>query len=694
MRRRQLFAKWGFFGKHPKHYHMTAIVLALVVASAAVAAITSAEDTTFSSSTTSSGTSTPTTTAVSCSYSYGSWGACQTDSKRYRFVTGITPSGCLQTQAPNITESCTYIAPVTSTPTLTTTTTSSTLAPQCAYAYSGWGACQSDNTQSRTLASSSPSGCEQYLKPILKQNCLYTASITAPTTTTPAPTTATTSSVTSTNSTSTNTASSTLAPQCVYTYSGWGACQSNGKRVRTTLSKSPTGCQAYLSPVIEQSCIYDTAITLPVASTTSTPTQTSSSTQTSSTTNGASVSQTTQNTNSSTGNVTPTFSFSNVSSGMIIQGSVDIRGEVQGAKSVEFYLVPVGSNTDKYIGAGSKISETGWSFQFDSKEFPNGESYLRANITNAYGAYGSEKRKVYIVNNSQSITVATTANDGSQTFKLDDTLARTILQQAQQDIQIPQDANVDTTTQTISQQRARIVDYCQSNPQSCFPDRDSDQDGLSDIDEIRYGTDPHSADTDLDGFNDGDEVKNGFDPLKYSAGDKSDRVVFESPKNAGVVKKDIYEVRKVEMKGNSAGANVLHLTGKGLPNSFVTIYVYSDPIVLTVKTDSEGNWTYDLDKNLEDGQHEAYVAITDNTGKITAKSDPIAFVKTAQAVTVIPSAQGVSDDATLPVIKHRTQRDIFFLITIVFAALAVALATIGLIKHRRMVARGEIVRIN
>ncbi|MBU4057003.1 thrombospondin type 3 repeat-containing protein, partial [Patescibacteria group bacterium] len=42
---------------------------------------------------------------------------------------------------------------------------------------------------------------------------------------------------------------------------------------------------------------------------------------------------------------------------------------------------------------------------------------------------------------------------------------------------------------------------------------DSDNDGLSDIDEVKFKTNPNNPDTDGDGFNDSDEVKNGFNPL-------------------------------------------------------------------------------------------------------------------------------------------------------------------------------------
>jgi len=49
----------------------------------------------------------------------------------------------------------------------------------------------------------------------------------------------------------------------------------------------------------------------------------------------------------------------------------------------------------------------------------------------------------------------------------------------------------------------------QSNPNLT----DSDNDGLSNADEAKYGTDPNNPDTDGDGYTDGDEVHKGYNPL-------------------------------------------------------------------------------------------------------------------------------------------------------------------------------------
>lgn len=50
--------------------------------------------------------------------------------------------------------------------------------------------------------------------------------------------------------------------------------------------------------------------------------------------------------------------------------------------------------------------------------------------------------------------------------------------------------------------------------------KDSDKDGLTDIEEIAYGTDPNNIDTDGDSYSDGVEIKSGYDPLKPAPGDK------------------------------------------------------------------------------------------------------------------------------------------------------------------------------
>ncbi|MBI2984227.1 MAG: hypothetical protein HYY50_01215 [Candidatus Kerfeldbacteria bacterium] len=109
---------------------------------------------------------------------------------------------------------------------------------------------------------------------------------------------------------------------------------------------------------------------------------------------------------------------------------------------------------------------------------------------------------------------------------------------------------------------------------------------------------------------------------------------IEHPKRTGTANPEKLKVLTVANVDRAAEEKpVLKLTGVGPPNSIVTIFIYSNPIVVTTRTDASGNWSYSLDRNLVDGQHEVYVTITDQTGKIVEKSNPLSFfVAEARAV--------------------------------------------------------------
>ena len=218
--------------------------------------------------------------------------------------------------------------------------------------------------------------------------------------------------------------------------------------------------------------------------------------------------------------------------------------------------------------------------------------------------------------------------------------------------------------------------------------KDSDKDGMSDYEEIfRFNTDPFAIDSDGDGFNDGVEVASGYNPLDPSP---ADQIVYEEPKapEAGVVQPQTFkveEVKVVEKAKTETGAEVIkkmEIKGKALPNSFVTIYIYSLPIIVTVKADANGAWTYTLDKELDDGEHEIYVATTDNTGKIAAKSAPFTFTKQAAAITLTGiTLPAVAPSAEVPSFLSTTY--LILTLSLIAFILGVGLLVIGLLTMKR-----------
>ena len=173
---------------------------------------------------------------------------------------------------------------------------------------------------------------------------------------------------------------------------------------------------------------------------------------------------------------------------------------------------------------------------------------------------------------------------------------------------------------------------------------DSDGDGLPDDIERRFGTNSHKTDSDGDGFDDLIEIRNGYNPNgdgnlenEINGIEKAiiENQILEHPMTEGKIDKNL-AIKNIsnaqDDKGNAISGYVLY--GNSEPNSIATIYIYSDlPVIVTVKTDKYGNWKYELKESLIDGEHEAYIVINDNTGKVLSKSNPINFfIKEAKAV--------------------------------------------------------------
>mgnify|MGYP001594883199 FL=1 len=177
--------------------------------------------------------------------------------------------------------------------------------------------------------------------------------------------------------------------------------------------------------------------------------------------------------------------------------------------------------------------------------------------------------------------------------------------------------------------------------------------------------------------------ESGTSLAQIDPAEEKNKLPIGNPRENGEVRKEELSVSNVELVSLNDTKNVL-LTGKGLSSTPVYIYIYSDlPMILSTVTDSNGNWSYVLDKQLADGQHEVYVVVTDNTGKITAKSEPLFFVKTAEAITVIPSAEASALNKAASPVEKRKAVDILMLFIIIFSGFVGALAIIGFFIARK-----------
>lgn len=174
---------------------------------------------------------------------------------------------------------------------------------------------------------------------------------------------------------------------------------------------------------------------------------------------------------------------------------------------------------------------------------------------------------------------------------------------------------------------------------------DSDGDGVSNDMEKRLGTKLNNKDTDGDGYTDSEELRGGFNPFGEGKKDMGlspiekaliQRQAIEHPKTGGQESDTLTVVEAKEVYDVDGTEDGYILSGKADANTMVTLFIYSDiPIVTTVTADEYGNWEYHFAETLEGGNHEVYVAINDETGKVVKKSSPMSFlVQEAQAISV------------------------------------------------------------
>ena len=203
--------------------------------------------------------------------------------------------------------------------------------------------------------------------------------------------------------------------------------------------------------------------------------------------------------------------------------------------------------------------------------------------------------------------------------------------------------------------------------------KDTNKDGISDYESTHvYNIDP-IAPSPVSTFEGrqvtaGEKIILGLDPAKSEVV----KVVPEEPKASLAPLATTYKVNKVSLSEEKK----VVLKGTALPNSYVTLYIYSTPIIVTVKTDKDGEWQYVVDKELESGEHTIYTATVNNTGKILTQSSGFQFVKTAEAATLgsLPSIQ-VTSEIQKPGLLNR---DILLTIGVMFLIITVlSLIAIG-----------------
>lgn len=129
------------------------------------------------------------------------------------------------------------------------------------------------------------------------------------------------------------------------------------------------------------------------------------------------------------------------------------------------------------------------------------------------------------------------------------------------------------------------------------------------------------------------------------------------------------------------------IRGKAEPFAKIMLYIYSDPIVVEVQADENGDWTYALPKGLDAGKHEILAATINNGGKELTEPVKIAEFE------VISKAQAATEPTPPTEAKTpTTQKGINWTISILATATALLLGVVyywKIYKKRSTAAIGE-----
>jgi hypothetical protein len=221
----------------------------------------------------------------------------------------------------------------------------------------------------------------------------------------------------------------------------------------------------------------------------------------------------------------------------------------------------------------------------------------------------------------------------------------------------------------VIEEKKQIIEEREGN----LLEQDTDGDGISDYDEkFIYRTNPESARTVEGELTDAEKIERGINPTS----EDNEPINYADPREdqQAVVSK-IHKVERVELVEDEATQQKrLRIEGTALPNSYVTVYVFSTPTIVTVKTNARGEWSYTLDKELENGEHEVYVATVDNTGRLIARSEGIAVTQTAEAAALGTFGIGEPNQAQNDFVQENF---ILIIIAILLAAIIITLILSG-----------------
>jgi|GEM_PF-5297372 len=173
--------------------------------------------------------------------------------------------------------------------------------------------------------------------------------------------------------------------------------------------------------------------------------------------------------------------------------------------------------------------------------------------------------------------------------------------------------------------------------------------------------------------------------LSFPGAKESDKITFPTvsektmskearpQNNAGI---SIDSIAPVALEGGGTG---LRFEGRAAPDAFISVHIFSVPMVATAKADGSGRWVYVFARNLDDGWYLAYAASGDSGAAILSRSPDFIFTKKGTDIARALAGGEAPSPSSVKELKNDFAYSTVLAILLAFTA---ALVVIGLVARR------------
>lgn len=401
----------------------------------------------------------------------------------------------------------------------------------------------------------------------------------------------------------------------------------------------------------------------------------------------------------------PKGSFVDPDPEAVLTNQTEIVFEVDGAQSVEFFARHPDSLDELYLGRARQTEPNVWTYRWDVSLLPDGNYFLVPNIIGGLGEYQGSSILVRIAKKSEA--------DIKRQQDLKEEILKEVkeeqkevagnIKEAVEELrkEAEEQATPPELKQRVEKVREAALELAQSPPEISDEElarrsrevkeqvqavgqelvRQAPQEKRDEISEsARQIQEKTSASIEKleQALKEWAQVE--ANPQVELARREARGVKYEDPRigeyeiTEAIV---IESVQVVELPDRTLGIKV---SGRAEPNTFVTLYFFSTPLIVLAKADAQGRWEYTLDRPLDEGQHAVFASVTNNVGQIQQGSEPFSFVKRGSQVVRLFE---LADQTQLSAVQNLQRSFAVLVAALIIFGLSLAFFIIGILARKK-----------